>query len=47
MRKDIATLSEITAPILDDIKIFQDEFENYLARSQWATPLGIQGVHDE
>ena len=30
MRKDIATLREITAPILDDIKIFQDEFENAL-----------------
>ena len=30
MRKDIATLKEITAPILDDIKIFQDEFENAL-----------------
>ena len=30
MRKDIATLKEITAPILDDIKIFQEEFENAL-----------------
>ena len=30
MRNDIATLREITAPILDDIKIFQDEFENAL-----------------
>ena len=30
MRKDIATLKEITAPISDDIKIFQDEFENAL-----------------
>ena len=30
MSKDIATLREITAPILDDIKIFQDEFENAL-----------------
>ena len=30
MRKDIATLKEITAPILEDIKIFQDEFENAL-----------------
>ena len=30
MRKDIATLREITAPISDDIKIFQDEFENAL-----------------
>ena len=30
MRKDIATLKDITAPILDDIKIFQDEFENAL-----------------
>ena len=30
MRKDIATLREITAPILNDIKIFQDEFENAL-----------------
>ena len=30
MRKDIATLREITAPILDDIKIFQEEFENAL-----------------
>jgi octaprenyl-diphosphate synthase len=30
MRKDIATLREITAPISDDIKVFQDEFENAL-----------------
>ena len=30
MRKDIATLKEITAPISEDIKIFQDEFENAL-----------------
>ena len=30
MRNDIATLKDITAPILDDIKIFQEEFENAL-----------------
>ena len=30
MRKDIATLKDITAPVSDDIKIFQDEFENAL-----------------
>ncbi|MEE2682858.1 MAG: NADH-quinone oxidoreductase subunit NuoF [Actinomycetota bacterium] len=35
------------SPIASAIKRFQDEFENYLARSQWATPVGIQGEHDE
>ena len=30
MHKDLVTLKQITAPILDDIKIFQQEFENAL-----------------
>ena len=30
MHKDLITLKKITAPILDDIKIFQQEFENAL-----------------
>ena len=30
MHKDIITLKQITAPILEDIKIFQKEFENAL-----------------
>ena len=30
MHKDLITLKQITAPILDDIKIFQQEFENAL-----------------
>jgi octaprenyl-diphosphate synthase len=30
MHKDLITLKQITAPILDDIKIFQEEFENAL-----------------
>jgi len=30
MRKDLITLKQITNPILDDIKIFQNEFENAL-----------------
>ena len=30
MNKDLVTLKQITAPILDDIKIFQQEFENAL-----------------
>ncbi len=30
MHKDLITLKQITAPILDDIKIFQNEFENAL-----------------
>ena len=30
MHKDIDTLKQITAPILDDIQIFQKEFENAL-----------------
>ena len=30
MHKDLVTLKQITAPILEDIKIFQQEFENAL-----------------
>ena len=30
MHKDLVTLKQITAPIIDDIKIFQQEFENAL-----------------
>jgi octaprenyl-diphosphate synthase len=30
MHKDLVTLKQITAPIMDDIKIFQQEFENAL-----------------
>lgn len=30
MHKDLVTLKQITAPILDDIKVFQQEFENAL-----------------
>jgi len=30
MHKDLITLKQITAPIIDDIKIFQQEFENAL-----------------
>ena len=30
MHKDLITLKQITAPILEDIKIFQKEFENAL-----------------
>ena len=30
MHKDLITLKQITAPILDDLKIFQQEFDNAL-----------------
>tara|TARA_A100001037_G_scaffold284673_1_gene291279 strand:+ start:2040 stop:3029 length:990 start_codon:yes stop_codon:yes gene_type:complete len=30
MHKDLVTLKQITAPIIDDIKVFQEEFENAL-----------------